>query len=312
MQQQSRPGLVGLYDPRDERDACGFGLIAQLDDVPSRALVERAINALVRMTHRGAVAADGLSADGCGVLIRRPDAWLRALAHEAGIALGARYAAGLVFVPHGDAGFARVRDAFDAALATTALRAAGWRDVPVDPSACGDSARAVLPRIVQLFVEPDPAARADAAFALALHLARRRAEQRLAGVDGFHVVTLAEHAIGWKGLVLPARLMDLYPDLARAGLASSAVVFHQRYSTNTASRWALAQPFRLLAHNGEINTISGNRNWAQARAHTWRAPGLDLTEFDPVVPTDGSDSQSLDAMLDLLEAGGMDLPKALR
>src|SRR5688572_5479472 len=146
MDQRRHPGL---HDPRDERDACGFGLIAQIDDVPSRALVMRAVTALVRMTHRGAVAADGLSADGCGVLIRRPAAWLRSLAHDAGIALGARYASGLVFVPHGDDAFARARDAFDDALATTGLHTAGWREVPVEPAACGQSARASLPRVVQ-------------------------------------------------------------------------------------------------------------------------------------------------------------------
>ncbi|HEY0504689.1 MAG TPA: glutamate synthase large subunit, partial [Lysobacter sp.] len=307
---------TGLYDPRDERDACGFGLIAQLDDQPSRAIVDRSIAALVRMTHRGGVAADGLSGDGCGLLIRHPDAWLRALATEAKITLGTRYAAGLVFLPHDADGAAQVRETFAKALREVQLAVAGWRVVPVDESACGERARASMPRIEQLFVVPavdiDGERPEPVAFQRALWLARRRAEQRLHAIDDFYVVSLAAHAIGYKGMVLPERLAQLYPDLQRDELASSAVVFHQRFSTNSAPRWPLAQPFRLLAHNGEINTIAGNRAWARARAHVWQAPGLDLTEFDPPISADGSDSQSLDNMLELLQAGGMDLLKAMR
>jgi glutamate synthase (NADPH) large chain len=317
MDQSPQPGpQVGLYDPRDERDSCGFGLIAQLDDVPSHALVERAISALVRMTHRGGIAADGLSGDGCGVLIRKPDAWLRALAAEARITLGTLYAAGLVFLPHDEAAATRVRDTVAHVLREMQLAVAGWRTVPVDITACGARARASMPRIEQLFVVPaldiDGARPTAGQFQHALYLARRRAEQRLQDVADFYVVTLSAHAIGYKGMVLPDRLAQLYPDLQRAELASSAVVFHQRFSTNSAPRWPLAQPFRLLAHNGEINTISGNRAWAQARAHVWRTDRLDPREFDPVISTDGSDSQSLDNMLELLQAGGWDLLKAMR
>ncbi|GAB3101224.1 glutamate synthase large subunit [Lysobacter terrae] len=319
MDSSPQPGPQGLYDPRDERDACGFGLIAQLDDTPSRELVQRAIDALVRMTHRGGVAADGLSGDGCGLLIRKPDAWLRALANEAGIHVGQLYAAGLVFLPHEEAAATRVRDTLAAALREVQLAVAGWRVVPVDTAACGERARASMPRIEQLFVVPaldiDGARPTPERFQHALYLARRRAEQRLhdiAANQDFYVVSLSAHAIGYKGMVLPDRLAQFYPDLQRAELASSAVVFHQRFSTNSAPRWPLAQPFRLLAHNGEINTISGNRAWAQARAHAWRTKDLDLREFDPVITTDGSDSQSLDNMLELLQAGGWDLLKAMR
>lgn len=308
---------ASLYDPRDERDSCGFGLIAQLDDRPSRALVDQALEALGRMTHRGGVAADGLSGDGCGLLIKQPDAFLRTLADEAGIALGAQYAAGLVFLPHDDEAIARARAGLALALREVGLAVAGWRAVPIDADACGESARRSLPRIQQVFVVPaldvDGARPEPAAFQRALYLARRRAEQRLRDtVPGFYIVSLSAGSIGYKGMVLPARLPQLFPDLQRAELASSAVVFHQRFSTNTSSRWSLAQPFRLLAHNGEINTIAGNRRWAQARAQTWRTDTLDPREFDPVIEIDGSDSQSLDSMLELLQAGGMDLLKAMR
>ncbi len=301
-----------LYDPRDERDACGFGLIAQLDDQPSRAVVDHAIEALVRMTHRGGVAADGLSGDGCGLLLRQPTAFLRTLAEECGIALRGRlFASGLVFLPHDPGEAAHARATLDQALQHEQLVVAGWRRVPVDAGACGERARQSMPRIEQIFVSPagegDPGG-----FESSLFLARRRAEQRLQSLPDFYVVTLSAATIGYKGMALPDRLTQLYPDLQRDDLASSVVVFHQRFSTNSAPRWPLAQPFRLLAHNGEINTIAGNRAWAQARAHAWRTPALDLREFDPVISHTGSDSQSLDDMLAILQAGGMDLLKAMR
>jgi glutamate synthase (NADPH/NADH) large chain len=308
---------IGLYDPRDERDACGFGLIAQLDDAPSRALVDAALVALVRMTHRGGVAADGLSGDGCGVLLKQPERFLRTLAREASIALGSQFAAGLVFLPHDPALAAQARETLRVALAAVQLAIAGWRTPPLDAEACGASARATMPRIEQVFVTPlldvEGARPTPDAFRLALYLARRRASQRLRneGIDSY-VVSLSPDSIGYKGMVLPDRLPQLYPDLKRNDLESSVVVFHQRFSTNTSSRWSLAQPFRMLAHNGEINTIAGNRGWAQARAHTWRSERLDPREFNPVIECDGSDSQSLDAMLELLETGGMDALKAMR
>ncbi|WP_284448232.1 glutamate synthase large subunit [Pseudoxanthomonas mexicana] len=302
----------GLYDPNDERDACGFGMIAQLDDQPSRALVDTAIAALSRMTHRGGVAADGLTGDGCGLLIRKPDAFLRALAAESGIDPGARFAAGLVFLPHDDALAAQSRATLEAELFRAGVAVKGWRVPPTDDTVCGQLAKDTLPRIEQLFVEAGAEQSGDA-FTLALFLARRRSEQQLrTSVPDFYVVTLSPHAIGYKGMVLPDKLATFYPDLQRAELASSAVVFHQRFSTNTLPRWPLAHPFRLLAHNGEINTIEGNRRWAQARSKVWKTPRFDIGEFDPVISMHGSDSQSLDNMLELLVAGGMELIQALR
>nr|WP_295378408.1 glutamate synthase large subunit [Pseudoxanthomonas sp.] len=302
----------GLYDPNDERDACGFGMIAQLDDQPSRALVDTAIAALSRMTHRGGVAADGLTGDGCGLLIRKPDAFLRALAEEAGIVVGARFAAGLVFLPHDAAQADRCRAVLEAELRRADVTPRGWRVPPTDDSVCGVLAKETLPRIEQIFVDAGDH-QDDDAFGLALFLSRRRSEQQLrAGIPDFYVVTLAQHAIGYKGMVLPDKLPIFYPDLQRSDLASSAVVFHQRFSTNTLPRWPLAHPFRLLAHNGEINTIEGNRRWAQARSKVWKTPRFDIAEFDPVISMHGSDSQSLDNMLELLVAGGMDLLQALR
>ena len=306
----------GLYNPRDERDSCGFGLIAQLDDKPARSTVDAALEALARMTHRGGVAADGLSGDGCGLLLKQPERFLRTLAKEAGFTLGSQFAAGLVFLPNDETEAARCRETLRDALAEVQLAIAGWRTVPVDAEACGVTARATMPRIEQVFVAPlidvEGARPAPDTFRRALYLARRRATQRLQDLPAFYIVTLSADSIGYKGMVLPSRLPQLYPDLQRAELETSVAVFHQRFSTNTTSRWSLAQPFRMLAHNGEINTIAGNRAWAQARAHVWRSEQLDPREFEPVIEVDGSDSQSLDAMLDLLEAGGMDALKAMR
>ncbi len=310
---QSHPhNGMGLYDPNDERDACGFGMIAQLDDQPSRALVDTAIAALSRMTHRGGVAADGLTGDGCGLLIRRPEIFLRALAKEAGIDAGERFASGLVFLPHDEALAARCRAELENQLQRAGATLKGWRVPPIDASVCGELAQRTLPRIEQVFADAGPG-QDDDAFALALFLARRRAEQALReAAPDFYVVSLAPHSIGYKGMVLPDKLAVFYPDLQRSDLASSAVVFHQRFSTNTLPRWPLAHPFRVLAHNGEINTIEGNRRWAQARSKVWKTPRFDIAEFDPVISMHGSDSQSLDNMLELLVAGGMELIQALR
>ncbi|WP_297114804.1 glutamate synthase central domain-containing protein [Thermomonas sp.] len=248
-------------------------------------------------------------------MLKQPERFLRTLAKEAGFALGSQFAAGLVFLPHDDAEAARCRETLRTALAEVRLAVAGWRQLPVDADACGATARANMPRIEQVFAAPriDVEGEAHARKPSATRCPRAAPRHPApAGRAGVLLVSLSADSIGYKGMVLPARLPQLYPDLRRADLESSVVVFHQRFSTNTSSRWSLAQPFRMLAHNGEINTIAGNRAWAQARAQVWRSEQLDPREFDPVIEVDGSDSQSLDAMLDLLEAGGMDALKAMR
>jgi glutamate synthase (NADPH/NADH) large chain len=299
----------GLHSPDFERDSCGFGLIAQIDDRPSRALVDAGLRALARLTHRGAVGADGLSGDGCGLLLRRPQAFLESIAREAGLAFGPGDACGTIFLPPDEAAAERSRSALAAALQAQGLAVSGWRGVPVSLADCGEIARRGLPRIEQVFVRSNGDA---AGFERALFLARRAAEQALADEPDFYVVTLSAATLGYKAMVLPDALPKVFPDLARPELASSVVVFHQRFSTNTAPAWKLAQPFRLLAHNGEINTIEGNRHWARARAAHWRTPAFDLAALQPLVCLQGSDSQSLDNMLELLLAGGLDLLQAIR
>jgi len=308
---QQPPQTSGLFDPRFEHDSCGFGLIANLDNRPSRWLVDTALSSLARMSHRGAILADGKTGDGCGVLLHRPDAFLRAVADEAGIRLGHGFTAGCVFLPRDNAQAERARAVLAAELERVEVRVAGWREVPVEASACGPIGLASLPRIEQIFVCP-AAAMNQSMFARALFLARRRAEMQLAELEDFYVVSLSPWTLGYKGLVLAPALADFFPDLRHPQMASGVALFHQRFSTNTAPRWPLAQPFRLLAHNGEINTIEGNRRWARARAAKWRSPAIDLRELTPPVSMHGSDSQSLDNMLEVLLAGGMDLLCAMR
>ncbi|MEJ2060505.1 MAG: glutamate synthase large subunit, partial [Gammaproteobacteria bacterium] len=302
-----------LYRPEFERDNCGFGLIAQMDDQASHWLVETAIKALSRMTHRGAIAADGKTGDGCGLLLKKPDRFLRTVAAEAGIELGEHYGVGLVFLNTDSAKAAAARAALEAELRQEGLDVAGWREVPTDPSACGEEALKTLPHIEQIFVNAS-SDMDEAALERHLYVARRRTELALENQDEmFYIPSLSARVLSYKGLVMPAYLPVFYADLNDTRMESALCVFHQRFSTNTWPQWRLAQPFRFLAHNGEINTIRGNRYWAQARAYTLAAPDLPkLSDLLPLVSMEGSDSSSLDNMLEVLLAGGMDIFRAMR
>ncbi|MFU8820660.1 MAG: glutamate synthase large subunit [Gammaproteobacteria bacterium] len=303
----------GLYRASFERDSCGFGLIASLAGRDSHWLVATAVSALGRLTHRGAVAADGKTGDGCGILLSAPESFLRAVATEAGFEPGAHFAAGMVFLDPDPARGAAVRNTMRACLAAEGLRLDGWRTVPVDPEACGAEALRTLPLIQQVFVTAPEEMPTDT-FRRRLFVARRRAEQELEGSDPvFYIASLSPETISYKAMVMPEQLPRFYPDLADARLSAKVCVFHQRFSTNTLPQWRLAQPFRYLAHNGEINTIQGNRNWAIARAPKFRSQPLpELQHLSPLVSLSGSDSSSLDNMLEVLVAGGMDMMQAIR
>src|SRR5580704_3438861 len=306
-------GSTGLYREAYERDSCGFGLIASLDDLPSHWLVQTAISSLNRLTHRGAVAADGKTGDGCGLLLKKPEGFLRALAAEAGIALAGPFASGLVFLSRAATQADAARAALAEQLAAQGLQVAGWREVPLDPQACGAEALKVLPRIEQVFVDTAGQDLDEAAFNRRLFVARRLAEKACAADPWFYVPSLSASTIVYKGMVMPQYLAEFYLDLADPRLEASVAVFHQRFSTNTLPQWRLAHPYRFVAHNGEINTIEGNRQWALARSSVLRSPLLpDLSDIMPLVTLTGSDSQSLDNMLEVLLMGGLDVPQALR
>ncbi|MFQ5610061.1 MAG: glutamate synthase large subunit, partial [Woeseiaceae bacterium] len=307
----TRPDATGLYDPEFDRDSCGFGLIANIDDLPTHWVVETAIAALARLTHRGAVAADGKTGDGCGLLIKFPATFLRAVGEESGLRLNERFAAGTVFLSQDDMLAEMARSEIETAVADAGLDVAGWRTVPTDPSVCGEMAVRTLPRIEQVYVNA-PAGMQRGRFNRRLFLARRRAENRLEGTETY-IASLSSATISYKGMIMPAALPEFYPDLRDPRLETSVCVFHQRFSTNTLPEWRLAQPFRFLAHNGEINTIQGNRNWAQARADNFRSDKLDdISDLDPIISIAGSDSSSLDNMLEVMRAGGMDVLQAMR
>ena len=303
----------GLYREAYEKDSCGFGLIANLDDTPSHWLVKTAISSLNRLTHRGAVAADGKTGDGCGLLLKKPEKFLRAVAKDAGIKTARLFAVGNVFVSRDPLVGEASRQELAAQVEREGLIVAGWRDLPTDPGACGEEALKTLPGIVQLFVNA-PADMDEAAFNRRLFMARRRAEKARESVDAsFYLPSLSATTIVYKGMVMPSHLVEFFPDLADERMEASVAVFHQRFSTNTLPQWRLAHPFRYVAHNGEINTIEANRSWALARGPVLKSPLLpDLKDVLPLVSMHGSDSQSLDNMLEVYLMGGLDPMTALR
>src|ERR1700678_526611 len=308
-----RIGDWGLCRSAYEKDSCGFGLIASLDDEASHWVVQTAISSLNRLTHRGAIAADGKTGDGCGLLIKQPTAFLRAAALESGFTLAPLFAAGLVFLNQDAAKAANARAVLTEQLQIEKLQVAGFRALPVDPQACGSEALKTLPTIEQVFVNAGGDLD-EATFNRKLYLARRRTEKRLDSIDPvFYIPSLSASTIVYKGMVMPQFLTQFYPDLMDPRMEASVVVFHQRFSTNTTPQWRLAHPYRYLAHNGEINTVQGNRGWAVARGPLFRSPLLpDLSDVLPVVSLTGSDSQSLDNMLELLLVGGLDPMHAMR
>ncbi|MBU2333838.1 MAG: glutamate synthase large subunit [Gammaproteobacteria bacterium] len=303
---------AGLFRPEEFKDNCGFGLIAHMQGEASHHLLKTAIQSLTCMTHRGGINADGKTGDGCGLLMQKPDAFLRAQALEHFNAeLPAQYAVGMIFLDQDASKADQARARLSEEIIAQGLTLVGWREVPIDTSVLGQLALERLPRIEQVFVSGDGLDERE--FGIKLFFARRRAEVALADDSAFYVCSLSDKDIIYKGLMMPADLAQFYPDLGDERLATAICVFHQRFSTNTMPQWRLAQPFRFLAHNGEINTITGNRNWAQARRLKFANELLpDLESLSPLINRTGSDSSSMDNMLELLVTGGMDLFRGLR
>ena len=303
---------MALYDPSLEKDNCGFGLIAQMEGQPSHKLVRTAISALDRMTHRGGIAADGKTGDGCGLLLQKPDSYLRIIAEENNFKLGKQYAVGMIFFSQDPIKAQSAQDIVNKELAQETLTVAGWRVVPTNTDVLGPIAKDSVPNIQQVFISA-PAGWRERDIERRLYIARRRIEKQITEDKDFYICSLSTQVMVYKGLCMPADLPRFYLDLADLRMESAICLFHQRFSTNTQPRWPLAQPFRYLAHNGEINTIEGNRQWAKARAYKFSSPLLpDLQTAAPFVNETGSDSSSLDNMLDLFLAGGMDVFRAMR
>ncbi|MBL4828485.1 MAG: glutamate synthase large subunit [Aliivibrio sp.] len=303
---------MSLYNPALEKDNWGFGLIAHIEGETSHKLVRTAISALGRMTHRGGIAADGKTGDGCGLLLQKPDSFLRIIAQENSWKLGKQYAIGMVFLNADPIQAQAAREVINQEIAKETLSVVGWRSVPTNSDVLGPIAIETLPNIEQVFINA-PAGWRERDIERRLYIARRRIEKRITDDSEFYICSLSTQVIVYKGLCMPADLPRFYLDLADLRLESAICLFHQRFSTNTQPRWPLAQPFRYLAHNGEINTITANRKWAKARAYKFSTPLLpDLQTAAPFVNEVGSDSSSLDNMLDLFLSGGMDLFRAMR
>ncbi len=301
-----------LYPPGDYRDNCGFGLIAHMQGEGSHHLLQTAIEALTCMTHRGGIAADGKTGDGCGLLMKLPDSFLRAVVLETlKVELPAKYGVGMVFLNPEETLAQAARTEIEKALVAEGLQVIGWRVVPTDKSMLGRIALESLPQFAQVFVQAPGLSEED--LEMRLFMARRLAEQALVGDTESYICSLSGRVLSYKGLMMPADLPSFYPDLSDPRLETAICVFHQRFSTNTLPRWPLAQPFRLLAHNGEINTIQGNRNWAMARRRLFASERIEgLERIETLVNRTGSDSSAMDNMLEVLVAGGMDLFRALR
>ncbi len=302
---------TGLYRLDEFKDNCGFGLIAHLKGIPSHRLLQTGIESLTCMTHRGGIAADGKTGDGCGLLIQKPDSFLRAIAQEIGFALNEHYGVGSLMLSTDSKKAEAAKQVVAEELANQGLDQIAWREVPTNSACLGPIALETLPSICHLFVNAGDLD--DQQFSAKLFIARRKIEIRLATDEAFYIASLSSRVLSYKGLMMPVDLPAFYPDLADERLETAICVFHQRFSTNTLPRWPLAQPFRMLAHNGEINTITGNRNWSVARTKKFRTELLpNVEEIVPLVNRTGSDSSSLDNMLELLLVGGMELHRAIR
>jgi len=297
----------------EERDACGVGFVARTDGVRSHAVLRLALGALCNLTHRGAQAADGRTGDGAGILTQIPEGLFTHVLHDLGIRGDVSgFAVGMFFLPRDPESRAQARAASEAEFAALGVRLAGWRKVPVRPKALGEYARSTMPWIEQALLLRPPGL-GDEAFERLLYRLRRRIERRIAPL-GAYIPSLSCRTIVYKALASAPQLEQFYLDLQDPDFSVQAAVFHQRYSTNTNPSWPLAQPFRLLAHNGEINTLLGNIHWMRARepdlhSDLWEEAVTDLL---PIIQEGGSDSAMLDNAAELLRRSGRDLLHALR
>ncbi len=301
----------GLYDAAYEHDACGVALVADMHGRRSHEIIRNGLQALCRLDHRGARGADPNTGDGAGIMIQIPDTFYRGVV-EFDLPPPGAYATGLVFLPTNGADEARAVTVIEKFAAAEGIDILGWRDVPVDPHGLGLAAEASRPRIRQIFVAADGRTGIDldrVAYALRKQAERESAER---GVDAY-LPSLSSRTVVYKGMLTPGQLITFFPDLTDERMDSAIALVHSRFSTNTFPSWPLAHPYRLIAHNGEINTIRGNRNWMSAREAmlaTTKIPG-DIERLFPIITTDGSDSQSFDDVLELLHLSGRSLPHAV-
>ena len=307
------PPAEGLYDPAFEHDACGVAFVVDLHGRPSHTLVEQSITALVHLDHRGASGAETNTGDGAGILVQIPDAFYRAVA---GVELpeAGHYATGIAFLPGDVAQVTGTVEAIEKILASEGLEVLTWRDVPVVPDTLGSGALGAMPAFRQLFLAGPGGSYGGLDLERRAYVARKRIEHEIAdGDDTVYFPSLSCRTIVYKGMLTTPQLRDFYPDLADERFESALALVHSRFSTNTFPSWPLAHPYRYLAHNGEINTVRGNRNWMRAREALLESdlfPG-DIDRMFPICTPDASDTASFDEVLELLHLGGRPIQHAV-
>ncbi len=314
------PAAQGLYDPANEHDACGFGFIASIKNEPKHEIVHQALEIVQNLDHRGAIGADPMAGDGAGILIQLPDQFLRKEFAKKDITLPPHgdYAVGMVFLPRDPTRCDLAAKAIEAAVSLEGQILIGWRDVPVDNSVLGESVRQNEPIIRQVLIQRGPTTPDTDAFQRKLYVLRKQAHHELWDKnqdvwEDFYIVSMSARTIVYTGMVLAPNLSKYYLDFQDPEFATAIALFHQRFSTNTFPSWRLAQPFRFLCHNGEINTVRGNINWMNARRHNMKSKilGEDLEKLWPLIGDSPSDSSTFDNALELLVMGGYSLPHAM-
>ncbi|MFH1743839.1 MAG: glutamate synthase large subunit [bacterium] len=313
-----RPQPYGLYDPAGKHDNCGIGFIVCLDGKPKHSVVEDGIRILANLEHRGAVGGDRSTGDGAGLLVQIPDSFFRAVCRDQRITLPTRgdYAVAMVFLPTAPATADRCKNAFESLAEREGCEVLGWRKVPISSGGLGDLSRSTQPEIQQLLVSRAAIPFQD--FERKLYVIRRLVEKEIESwldqdTSQFYIVSFSSRTVNYKGLLTGTQLTSFFPDVIDPEFSAAFSLVHQRYSTNTLPAWHLAQPFRLLAHNGEINTLRGNINSMRAREAIFHSSllGDDLEKIKPVLIESGSDSAILDNALELLVAAGRSLPHAM-
>jgi glutamate synthase domain-containing protein 2/glutamate synthase domain-containing protein 1/glutamate synthase domain-containing protein 3 len=304
------PKAVGLYDPRFEHDACGVGMVARLDNRPTHEVISRAITALENLEHRGASGADPRTGDGAGILMQMPDELLRATV-EFELPPAGSYGVLMCFLPREASARARLEALLERTVAELGQRTLGWREVPINESETGEVAAACRPVIRQLFVGAGSAVGDQDAFERKLYVIRRVCELHAEGA-GLYVASSSSRTINYKGMLISFQLAAFYQDLRDERTKSALALVHSRFSTNTFPSWELAHPYRVICHNGEINTVMGNVNWMRARESELHSElfGEDLERILPVVSVGNSDSATFDNVLELLMLAGRSLPHA--
>jgi glutamate synthase (NADPH/NADH) large chain len=316
MSLRALPPAQGLYDPAQEHDACGVGFVCNIKNVQSHAIILQGLEVLERLTHRGAVGADPKAGDGAGILVQIPDAFFRAVVDFELPPAGA-YGVGMVFMPKEETARQETQSTVERRLAEAGQQVLGWRDVPVDNRVLGESVVPTEPVVRQVFVACGSNCPDQQSFERKLFVVRKRMDNeiRAAGYDktAFYVTSMSSRTIVYKGMMLANQVGAYYRDLQDERFASALALVHQRFSTNTFPTWDLAHPFRMICHNGEINTLRGNVNWMAARRYTMRSEvlGEDLDSIWPLIPEGQSDSACFDNALELLVMGGYSLAHAM-